>query len=201
MLTLFGARRRRTGAVRLDGRPVALGSPAEAIAAGLVYSPEDRKEQGLFLHMSVASNIAAASLARCSTMGFVSRSRQAALAGRMAGELCIKAAGPEQEAGALSGGNQQKVLLAKCLAAEPRVLIVDEPTRGIDVGAKIEIYGLLRDYARRGGAVAVISSELPELIGLCDRVVVFKGGRVTGTLDGEITENQVLHLMMSEAVC
>ncbi len=196
MQSVFGARRRDAGTVAIDGAPVTIASPADAIAAGLFYSPEDRKDQGLFLNHSINLNIAASSLEACSTSGIMSKQREAALGDRMVRDLAIKASGLDQEAGLLSGGNQQKVLLARCLAAGPRVLIVDEPTRGIDIGAKIEIYALLRDYARQGGAVVMISSELPELIGLCDRVIVFKAGRITGEVSGDITENEILRLMM-----
>jgi ABC-type sugar transport system ATPase subunit len=117
----------------------------------------------------------------------------------MVRDLSIRTGSIDIETSALSGGNQQKVLLAKCLAALPRVLIVDEPTRGIDIGSKIEIYALLREFTRKGGAVVMISSELPEIIGLSDRVLVFKEGRIVGELSGGITESALMNLMFADA--
>jgi ribose transport system ATP-binding protein len=195
MQTIFAYRSKDSGTIALEEIPVELGTPHDAIRHGVVYSPEDRKDQGLFLNHSVAMNVTAASLEECSTSILVSRQKEIDVATRMVADLAIKVQSVDQEVGALSGGNQQKVLLAKCLACKPSVLIVDEPTRGIDIGSKIEIYNLLRNFTNRGGAVVLISSELSEVIGLSDRVLVFKDGAIVGSLESDITEHALLDLM------
>jgi ribose transport system ATP-binding protein len=157
--------------------------------------PEDRKSQGLFLDQSVQDNILCAKLDQCSSGGFVRRNACRELADRYRTELRITMRDPDQEMRDLSGGNQQKTLMARWLAAAPKVLIVDEPTRGIDVGAKVEIHRLLREYARAGHGVIVVSSEMPELIGLCDRILVLHEGRLAGEVDGKAaTEQQLIQL-------
>ncbi len=197
--SLVGYRPREAGELAVRGSTVRTRLPADAIRCGILYAPEDRKEQGLFLDHSVAMNISVINLQACSGRLLMSADKEESLAQRMTGELGIKARSPRQEVGALSGGNQQKVLLARCLAAHPEVLIVDEPTRGIDIGSKIEIYHLLRRYADDGGAVVMISSELPEVIGLADRVLVFRNGAIAGELEGSaITEQNVLTRMFSQ---
>jgi ribose transport system ATP-binding protein len=195
MQAIFAYRSKDAGTMTLEEMPVDPKSPSDAIRHGIVYSPEDRKDQGLFLEQSVAMNMTAGCLEECSTSMLVSKQKELALAERMVAELAIKVRGVDQEVGALSGGNQQKVLLAKCLACKPAVLIVDEPTRGIDIGSKIEIYNLLRGFTAHGGSVVLISSELPEVIGLSDRVIVFKDGTVVGALESDITEHAVMELM------
>jgi ABC-type sugar transport system ATPase subunit len=193
-LSLFGARDYGTGDVYLNDRRVRFRSPSEAVAAGLGYLPEDRKEAGLFLQMSIAANVVAAGLARLG--GWWVRDRQRdRLARRYASELNIAARSVRQSLIHLSGGNQQKVLLAKWLLVAPRVLIVDEPTRGIDVGAKAEVHSLLYRLSRQGTAVIVISSDLMEVLAVADRIVVLHEGVVTGELDrGEATEERIMHL-------
>jgi ABC-type sugar transport system ATPase subunit len=193
-LALFGARGGVTGDVRVEGRPVALRSPADAIAAGIGYLPEDRKEGGLFLDMSIEENVAAVAAARFGTWWCRDRSRRAAVE-----ELCrslrVACRGPAEPVRNLSGGNQQKVGLAKWLLARPRVLIVDEPTRGVDVGAKAEIHDLLYEQARAGAAVLVISSDLPEVLAVSDRVLVMREGQIAGELSrAEATEPAVMRL-------
>jgi ribose transport system ATP-binding protein len=181
------------GEVLLEGRPLQLRSPADAIRAGIAYLPEDRRALGLFLGMSVTENIIAATLRKFSRRGFVDRRRTAAAGGRYVERLRIRTPSLGQRVMNLSGGNQQKVLLAKWLEAGPKVLIVNEPTRGIDVGAKAEIHALLRDLAGGGIGVVVISSELPELLGLCDRILAMHEGRVTGEFAGEqATEEAIM---------
>jgi len=199
MQALFGYAPKEGGVTELEGRAVSVRSPAEAIAHGIMYAPEDRRLHGLFLEQSVAMNVSAASLRACSGRTFMSRPKEAALARTMVEDFGIRVGSIEQDAGALSGGNQQKVVLAKCIAARPSVLIVDEPTRGIDIGAKIEIYARLRAFADEGGAVILVSSELQEIIGMSDRVLVFRAGRVTGEVAGELTEEAVATLMFEHA--
>jgi ribose transport system ATP-binding protein/rhamnose transport system ATP-binding protein len=192
---IFGARPLAAGAVRLDGRPVRFSGPWDAIAAGIGMMPEDRKEAGLFLAESVASNISAAVLGKVSRNGIVSEALADELAARFVSQLRIATPSTKQTLGNLSGGNQQKVLLAKWLASEPRLLIVDEPTRGVDVGVRAEIYRILRDLKAKGLAILVVSSDLPEVLTLADRIVVMADGRTVGELDGgDASEESVLRL-------
>jgi ABC-type sugar transport system ATPase subunit len=193
-LALFGARSGVTGKVRIAGRPVALRSPADAIAAGIGYPPEDRKEAGLFPEMSIEDNISAVAARRFGSWWY-SRRRQRAEVLDLCRALRVVCRGPTEVVQNLSGGNQQKVVLARWLLARPRVLIVDEPTRGVDVRAKAEIHTLLYALAREGTAVVVISSDLPEILAVSDRVVVLREGRITGELPrGRATEPAVMHL-------
>ncbi len=194
-LAVFGQTRPTSGSVHVDGEQVRLRNPREAIAAGIAYVPEDRKQQGLFLGLPIRTNISSACLDDVSRHGVVSRGRDRRLAQTLSGDLRVKASSVETAVGTLSGGNQQKVVLARWLARRPRVLILDEPTRGVDVGAKAEIYRLVRGIAAEGVAVVVISSELPEVLGLSDRVLVMCEGRLVGELDAaDATEQQVMAL-------
>jgi ABC-type sugar transport system ATPase subunit len=195
MQALCGYGEKDSGEVTVDGAQLSISNPGDAIRARIVYAPEDRKQQGLFLDHSITMNIAAAALPSCSGTFLMSSTKETGLARRMVDALAIRIGTIDQDAGSLSGGNQQKVLLAKCLAARPDVLIVDEPTRGIDIGSKVEIYGHLRAFAERGGAVILVSSELPEILGLSDRIAVFHGGRITGMLSEDISEKAVVDLM------
>jgi ribose transport system ATP-binding protein len=195
MQSIFAYRGRDSGTIDLEEVPIDIDAPSGAIGRGIVYSPEDRKEQGLFLEHSVAMNITSACLKDCSTSILLSKTKESDVSTQMVKELAIKVSSIDQEVGALSGGNQQKVLLAKCLACKPKVLIVDEPTRGIDIGSKIEIYSLLRDFTSKGGSVILISSELSEVIGLSDRAIVFKEGKIVGELKSDLTESALLELM------
>jgi ABC-type sugar transport system ATPase subunit len=198
-LTVFGMRPYAAGEILVGGKPVRPRSPAEAIAAGIGYLPEDRKEAGLFLEMSLSANVAAASLRRFGGWWMKDGARHRA-AERFRAQLKIAARHVHQPVVELSGGSQQKVLLAKWLLVEPRVLIADEPTHGVDVGAKAEVHALLREIADRGAAVLVISSELPEALAIADRIVVLRQGRVAGEIAGpEATEERVLHLAALEA--
>ncbi|MBV9811711.1 MAG: sugar ABC transporter ATP-binding protein [Acetobacteraceae bacterium] len=193
--TLFGARPLNGGAITVNGRAYLPAGPWDAMAAGIGMVPEDRKDGGLFLGMDVAANIAATVLGEVSRAGIVSRTRADALAQRFVRELRIATPSVRQHVGNLSGGNQQKVLLAKWLAARPALLIVDEPTRGVDVGSRAEIYRLLRELARDGLALLVVSSDLPEVLALADRIVVMADGRTVGELPGDgATEEAVLRL-------
>ena len=169
--------------------------PWDAMAAGIGMVPEDRKEAGLFADHSVAANIAAAVLPKVSRSGIVSEAAANTLAARFIADLRIATPSARQSVRNLSGGNQQKVLLAKWLALEPTLLIVDEPTRGVDVGARAEIYRILRDLRAKGLALLVVSSDLPEVLTLADRIVVMADGRTVGEIAGaEATEGDVLRL-------
>jgi len=179
---VFGADRASSGEILIEGQPVRIDSPQKAIEAGLGYVPENRKLQGLFLNMSVRENISAASTSRISKGGFIMARKDKALAAKSTKQLSIRAASMEQGVKSLSGGNQQKIVLAKWLNVGPKILILDEPTRGVDVGAKAEIYALIRDMAQEGMAIVVICSELPEILGLSDRIVVMREGRISGEL-------------------
>jgi ribose transport system ATP-binding protein len=194
---LFGALRITRGDVEVCGRRGPFSSPARALAAGLAYLPEDRKAEGLALDKSVRANLTMLCPAELrSGWRLISRRREADVVRRMIERLAIRT-DPDgaQLVGRLSGGNQQKVVLGKWLLADPRVLILDEPTRGIDVGAKAQIYRLLRELADEGRAVIVISSELIEIVGLCDRVLVLSEGRLAGELHGEAaTEEGIMRL-------
>ncbi|HLJ72914.1 MAG TPA: sugar ABC transporter ATP-binding protein [Roseiarcus sp.] len=192
---IFGARKIDEGEVRINGRLLAPTGPWDAIAAGIGMVCEDRKESGLFLNMDIVANISAAVLDKVSTGIRVSAAKAEALARRYVEELRVATPSVRQLVGNLSGGNQQKILLAKWLARQPDLLIVDEPTRGVDVGARSEIYRLLRDLAARGMALLVVSSDLPEVLALADRIVVMADGRTVGELSGEgADEESVLRL-------
>ncbi|TPN89991.1 sugar ABC transporter ATP-binding protein [Mesorhizobium sp. CU2] len=178
---IFGADRRTAGTLELDGAAVAIASPRQALDAGIAYLTEDRKELGLFLDMSVADNINVGVLSRDSrAAGFRDFSAADRRAAKAIADLSIRTKSAQANAGSLSGGNQQKVLLARLLETEPRVVILDEPTRGVDVGAKSEIYRLIDSLANKGIAVLMISSELPEVIGVADRVLVMRAGAIVG---------------------
>jgi L-arabinose transport system ATP-binding protein len=197
---LFGERRVDSGRVLVGGEEVRIRSPRDAIRAGLAFAPEDRKAEALVLVRSVRENTSLAILDRVRRFRFVRSRLELAIVSELVGRLRVKAPSLAQEVGKLSGGNQQKVVLARWLARQPRVLILDEPTRGIDVGAKAEVYALIRSLAANGVAVLFISSELPEVLGISDRILVMREGRITGEMPAEgATEEQVLRLALSEA--
>lgn len=182
----------RAGEVMLDGAALA-DTPAGAWAQGVAYVPRERRAEGIMPRRALAETIALPHLDRLSRFGFWQRGRTMALVGRLAGDVRLKAVGPAQPVAELSGGNQQKVLFARALASAPRVLLLDEPTRGVDVGAKFDIYGLIRDLAATGAAVVVVSSDLPELIGLSDRIAVMQDGRIAAVLPAKgMTEAALL---------
>ena len=193
--TIFGARRQEGGLVRIDGRNYRAGGTWDAKAAGIGMVPEDRKTAGLFLGMDLVNNIAATVLDKVSDGARFSEAKAVRLAESFVAEMRISTPSVRQVVGNLSGGNQQKVLLAKWLAMEPKLLIVDEPTRGVDVGARAEIYRLLRDLAAKGVALLIVSSDLPEVLALADRIIVMAEGRTVGELPGaSATEEDVLRL-------
>ena len=191
---IFGADPKSSGTLRLDGKAVDVKSPQDAIKHGITYLSEDRKTLGLFLKMSVRDNIVSASLNRfLSRLGFLKHKAIAEESKRFVDTLEIRPFNDEVLMISLSGGNQQKSLLAKCLSTLPKVLIADEPTRGVDIGAKTRIHGYLRTLANEGVGVIVISSELPEVLGLSDRVAVFREGQLVTILDGEsISQEEVM---------
>jgi ABC-type sugar transport system ATPase subunit len=192
---IFGVRHRRAGTIRIEGHAIDPRGAWDGKRAGIGMVPEDRKAAGLFLGMDVVNNVAATVLSKVSSGIYFSNAKAEALAGSFVHELRIATPSVRQIVGNLSGGNQQKVLLAKWLAMEPKLLIVDEPTRGVDVGARSEIYRLLRALADKGVALLVVSSDLPEVLALADRIVVMAEGRTVGELPGEgATEEQVLRL-------
>ena len=182
---IYGADPRTGGEILLGERPLAIQTPQDAIDAGVVYLTEDRKHLGLFLDMTVRENVNLSVLGRDARGGAIlnlKAARERATAAIRA--LAIRVAGDTVPVGSLSGGNQQKVLLSRLLETNPRILILDEPTRGVDIGAKSEIYRLIDELARRGVGVVVISSELPEIVGICDRVLVMREGRIAGEVGG-----------------
>jgi ribose transport system ATP-binding protein len=177
---IFGALPLEAGDIVVEGRNVEIESPADAIAHGIGLVPEDRKTQGLVLGMSLRANISLPSLDRLQVGGFVRRDEERHVVEQRIHRLHIQATGPEQMARTLSGGNQQKAVVAKWLEGGGKVLLLCEPTRGIDVGAKVELYRLMVDLARAGVAQVLISSELPEVLGMSDRILVMHEGEVTG---------------------
>jgi inositol transport system ATP-binding protein len=182
--TLFGLRRRSAGQVLIDGHPVDIASPADAIDRGMAFLTEDRKSSGLLLPLSVQENMEVSSLnGRFVTMGFVKQRSLGAACTEMSANLRVKTRNLLEPIATLSGGNQQKVLVGRWLLTAPRILILDEPTRGIDVGAKAEIHRLISNLAAGGAAIVMISSEMPEILGMSDRVMVMREGRVAGFLD------------------
>ncbi len=190
---LFGLSVPDAGSIHIDGQAVSIASPADAVRHGLAYVPEDRQQQGAILAFSIAANVSLTNLDSLAPRGFCSRQRESALADHWISALGIKASGPEQNVGDLSGGNQQKVVIAKWLARSPRVLILDEPTKGIDVGAKAAVHAVTSAFAQRGNAVVMISSELPEILGMSDRILVMRRGRVRALLDrSEATAENVV---------
>jgi rhamnose transport system ATP-binding protein len=197
---IFGMTPAEDGGIRIDDKPVNIGSPSDAKHLGIAYVPEDRGRQGLVRPMPVSQNVSLASLTRVSRNSFIDRKAEDELARDSVKSFQIRASGIGQIVGKLSGGNQQKVGLSKWLATEPRILIMDEPTRGIDVGAKAEIHRLMSEFAGRGMAIVMISSELPEVLGMSDRILVMRGGRIVAEFDrAEATQAKVAQAMMSDA--
>jgi len=196
---VFGELPRDSGRIFVGGREVDIRQPWDAIRAGIGFAPEDRKREGLVLIRSVLENASLAILRRLSRFHFVQQRLEREVVAGFVDRLRVRTPSLEQEVGKLSGGNQQKVVLARWLAARPKLLILDEPTRGIDVGAKAEIYRLVDELANEGLGIMFISSELPEILGLADRIYVMQSGRITGELPGPgTTEEQVLALAMAE---
>jgi rhamnose transport system ATP-binding protein len=189
---LFGLTPADAGEILLDGREVSIRSPRQAMALGLAYVPEDRRRHGAILELPVSHNLTLASHARVFPRGWLRPQAERELARRFITQLSVRCSSPEETTGALSGGNQQKIALARWLATCPRVLLLDEPTQGVDVGAKSEIHGLIRDLTRQGIAVLLISSDLSEILALSDRIGVMRGGTLPAILPGRSTAAEVM---------
>ncbi len=196
MRAIFGADPKDAGKITLDGRRLRIKSPTDAVRAGIGLLPEDRKEQGTILAMSVRKNVTMPSLwSRFARFGFIKQAEEKKTTRQLIEKLAIKTNSTETDVTDLSGGNQQKVVLAKWLGTSCRVIILDEPTRGVDVGAKVEIYNLINELAGAGLAIIVISSEMMEVIGICDRALVMREGRIQGVLEkDELTEENIMTL-------
>jgi ribose transport system ATP-binding protein len=198
---IFGVDKTVGGTLKIDGQTVTITEPSDAIARGLYLVPEDRKRTGLHLDFSLATNISLPDLKSYATGNLVSPAAEARNAERQKRRLNIKAFDVNTGAGTLSGGNQQKIVLAKWLSMKPRIIIFDEPTRGVDVGAKSEIYALMRELADAGVAVLMISSDMEEVIGVSDRMAVMHEGRISGFLErGQFSESNVLQLAVGKAI-
>jgi rhamnose transport system ATP-binding protein len=195
--TLFGLRPRDRGEMLLDGQPVSIASPADAIRAGIAYLPEDRRQHGVVLDLSIAANASLASLSAVSSRGVINRARERSRAQEYVDRLRIKTPSVLADVGTLSGGNQQKVALARWLSTAPSVIILDEPTQGVDVGSKAEIHALMQMLAEQGLAILMISSELPEILGMSDRIAVMHAGTIRGVLArADATQSAVLALAL-----
>ena len=197
---IFGADRKDAGEILIDGKPATLTSPSDAVHAGLGLVPEDRGTQGLVLKLPVLENINMATMDRKSRAGWVDRNALLRTATDYVQKLTIRTPHLRQKAMFLSGGNQQKIVLAKWLASNPKVLLLDEPTRGIDVGAKAEVHALMSQLAQAGMGIIMISSDLPEILGMSDRILVMHEGRVAGILDREgATQEKIISLASGQA--
>jgi ABC-type sugar transport system ATPase subunit len=196
---IYGLDRPDAGVVRVAGRPVRIRSPHDALQQGIAMVTEDRQRDGLVSTLTVRGNVTLSSLARCSRVGWVDRGKEASMVRAQVGRLGIKTPGLDALVGQLSGGNQQKVLLGRAWLTEPRVLLLDEPTRGIDVGAKLDVYALIAEWAQRGCGIVLVSSELPEVMGLCHRLLVMREGRVRVDLDPrQVTADEVMRWAMTD---
>jgi rhamnose transport system ATP-binding protein len=194
---LFGLATLDSGEILIDGKRVEIASPSDAVDAGLAYVPEDRRRHGVILQMPISANVTLASLERISSSGLLRFRTEQDIAQQFKERLGVKAPSIETPAKELSGGNQQKVALARWLMTDPKILILDEPTQGIDVGAKAEIHRLIGELAEKGLAILMISSEMPELLAMCDRIAVMAKGETVGLLDRkEATPHAILELAL-----
>ena len=192
MQALFGVTRPTRGTVTLDGAPLAIRAPSDAVAAGIVYVPEDRGKQGAVIGLPIFQNVTLPSLEKTSRNGFLRLAEEFRLARDYATRLDLRAAALDQDVGTLSGGNQQKVVIAKWLATKPRVIILDEPTKGIDIGSKAAVHEFMAELAAEGLAVIMVSSEIPEVLGMSDRVLVMREGLIAAELTGADLTPEVL---------
>ncbi len=190
MRALVGYDHLDSGTVLLNGKPVQIRHPKDAVKHHIIMASEDRKDLGLVLCRSIKENVSLQNFDKLTAASFINKAKERREAKEYTGKMATKMNGIEDLVSSLSGGNQQKVVLAKCLMSEPKVLILDEPTRGIDVGAKAAIYDIMVEFARQGIAIIMISSEMPELIGMSDRIMVMEGGHVRGELQGEEAKDQ-----------
>lgn len=189
---LFGITPADAGEIALNGKRTAIDSPQAAIESGIAYVPEDRRRHGVILEMPIAANITMASQRELFPRGWMRFQRETDIAMNYVRDLAIKAAGPDAPGASLSGGNQQKVAVARWLATKPKVLVLDEPTQGVDVGAKSEIHKIIRQLAARGMAVLMISSDLPEILGMSDRIAVMRNGTIAAVLPGKSDAHEVM---------
>jgi ABC-type sugar transport system ATPase subunit len=193
---IFGLDPVRQGTISIRGKPVRVDAPAAAIALGIGLVPEDRKRQGLVPQASALHNVSLAILRRLASFGWLRRAEERAVATELFGRLRVRASAMDAVVAGLSGGNQQKIVLARWLAARSRVLILDEPTRGVDVGAKAEIHSLIGELAAQGTAILLISSELPEVLTLSHRILVLREGRIVGeVVQAQATQDGLLRMM------
>lgn len=191
---IFGYRKMTKGELFIDGKAVKINNPREAKKRGIGFVTEDRKTQGLVVDFSIKENIAMANFDKTSKSGIIRASKEKSFVGKLVEKLGVKTPSAELPAKSLSGGNQQKVVIAKWLGIKPEILILDEPTRGVDIGAKKEIYQIMNDLAEQGVAILMISSELPEVIGMSDRVLVMHEGKITGEVAGDdMTQEKIMH--------
>jgi ribose transport system ATP-binding protein len=192
MEAIFGERKTNAGTIYIDGQPVRITSPRQAIERGIAMITEDRKQKGLILNMSVRENLTLPKSEQLAAAGVIQTTKERELVSTLIKKLNIKTASPELEVKALSGGNQQKVVFGKWLAMEPRILILDEPTRGVDVGAKKEIYEIMNELTAQGVAIIMVSSELPEVLGMSDRIMVVHEGKVRAILENEGIDQETI---------
>jgi len=196
---IFGVDPKDSGEFYVDGKKIEVNCPMDAIRNGVVLAPEDRKKDGLCTKLSIRQNLALPNLDLvCNKMGVINSGKEDALCEKAVKDLQIKTPNVEIDSGNLSGGNQQKVVVGKWLARDSRVVIFDEPTRGIDVGAKVEIYNLMNELKKQGIAVMFVSSEMPEVMGIADRIIVMCDGRITGEVSArEATQDEILTMATS----
>jgi ABC-type sugar transport system ATPase subunit len=191
-LAIFGVHPIDRGTIFVDGRPARIGSPREAVAAGIALVTEDRQKTGLAVRLPISCNITMANLRQISRLGMIDGRAEGRVTAEYMARLRIRASSGRQAAGRLSGGNQQKVAIAKWLFRRARVFLFDEPTRGIDVGAKAEVFELMDELARSGAAVLMVSSEMQELLQVADRILVMRHGRIAGELPGRTTQEAIM---------
>jgi putative xylitol transport system ATP-binding protein len=191
---LYGLDQRQSGEVLLNNRHIATRSPRESVRDGVALVTEDRKETGLVLTSSVKENMSLSSLPALSKLGFIRHQKEQAWTDEWVGKLRIKCASTKLQVRFMSGGNQQKVVLARALETEPRLLLLDEPTRGVDAGAKQEIYGFIEEFVEEGNGVIMVSSEVDEVLGMSTRIVIFRRGKITAEMDNKnLTAADLLH--------
>jgi rhamnose transport system ATP-binding protein len=196
---LFGITPADTGTIVLHGRAVRIRSPREAVEHRIAYVPEDRRHHGVILEMPIAANITMAIQSALFPRAWLSRRREQQVAQQFIRDLAVKTSGPDAPAASLSGGNQQKVALARWLATKPQLLILDEPTQGVDIGAKAEIHRIIRGLAKEGLAVLMISSDLPEVLGMSDRIAVMRGGTITASFERGADAHEVMAAALGQA--
>jgi ribose transport system ATP-binding protein len=195
MQSIFGNMPHVTGQIFVNGREVHNNAPWDAMKNGIGFITEDRKVEGLMLEETIMKNISIANLGKISSKGVMNAKSEQDMVAKGIGELSIRCTGPKHVCGNLSGGNQQKVVLAKWIFTDPKILILDEPTRGVDIGAKKEIYSIINDLAGRGVAIIMVSSELPEVLGMSDRVMVVHEGHIGGFLDIEVANQENIMIL------